>query len=42
MELVRSEVATRTGVRLRTEVRLIGFAGHETGMGPAPQGGDAG
>ena len=42
MEIVRSEVQTRTGVLLRTEVRLIGFAGHETGGEPAGSGGVGG
>ena len=36
IERVRREVADRTGVELRTEVRLVGFAGTENGpMGPA-------
>src|SRR5581483_4146920 len=39
MEVVRSEVHSRTGVLLHTEVRLVGFAGHETGGGPTGSGG---
>jgi UDP-N-acetylmuramate dehydrogenase len=38
IERVRREVADRTGVELRTEVRLVGFAGTENGpMGQADQ-----
>jgi UDP-N-acetylmuramate dehydrogenase len=36
IERVRREVATRTGVELRTEVRLVGFAGTENGTVGAP------
>jgi UDP-N-acetylmuramate dehydrogenase len=37
MEHVRAAVAARCGVTLRTEVRLLGFAGGETGAVPEPQ-----
>ncbi|HUA95635.1 MAG TPA: UDP-N-acetylmuramate dehydrogenase [Acidimicrobiales bacterium] len=38
IDRVRREVAERTGVELRTEVRLVGFAGTENGaMGPADE-----
>ena len=36
IDLVRSEVASRLGVRLSTEVRLIGFGCDETGGAAAP------
>ena len=42
MEEVRAEVHSRTGIRLRTEVRLIGFPGNETGGEPAGSGGGRG
>ena len=42
MEAVRSEVHARTGVLLRTEVRLIGFPANETGGRPAGSGGEGG
>ena len=38
MEHVRSVVAARTGITLRTEVRLLGFGGGETGGMPDPDG----
>jgi UDP-N-acetylmuramate dehydrogenase len=37
MEHVRAVVAERTGITLRTEVRLLGFAGGETGAVPEPE-----
>lgn len=42
MEMVRAEVHSRTGVLLRTEVRLVGFPGHETGGARADRGGEHG
>jgi UDP-N-acetylmuramate dehydrogenase len=42
MEVVRAEVHSRTGVLLRTEVRLVGFSGNETGVPPAGAGGVGG
>jgi UDP-N-acetylmuramate dehydrogenase len=36
MEHVRAVVAERSGITLRTEVRLLGFAGGETGAVPEP------
>jgi UDP-N-acetylmuramate dehydrogenase len=37
MEHVRAVVAERSGITLRTEVRLLGFAGGETGAVPEPE-----
>ena len=42
MEMVRAEAHSRTGVLLRTEVRLVGFPGHETGGARADRGGEHG
>lgn len=37
MEHVRAVVAERCGITLRTEVRLLGFGGEETGAVPEPE-----
>lgn len=37
MEHVRAVVAARCGITLRTEVRLLGFGGEETGAVPEPE-----
>jgi hypothetical protein len=37
IEHVRAVVAARCGITLRTEVRLLGFEGGETGAVPEPE-----